>query len=264
MLVNLVLNLVRLALWPLYALRRARAAPKGAYVVVEIAGAIAELTPPPARRFLLARARGAASPSVERVRALARALDDDPRVAGVLLKIRAIGGGEAALASMRDEVKRIRASGKDVIAWLPDGAGNRELTLASVARLVLLGPETSVSALGYAAEGRYIRRALDRAGVEPEVFARGRYKSAGDMLARDDMSEADKEQVGAILDARFDALTAAVAEGRRVERDEVVRWIHEGPHTASASVALGIVDGTAYEDELELKIAAPLRLVEID
>ncbi|HVY48496.1 MAG TPA: signal peptide peptidase SppA, partial [Minicystis sp.] len=176
-------------------------------------------------------------------------------------RIRSLGPGEAVLASFRDVVSEIRAAGKDVIAYLPNGADNRALFLASAARLVLVGPETTVAPVGYAAVGRYLRRALAHAGIEPEIFARGTYKSAGEALVRDGMSDAEREQVSAIVAARYDALVAALAQGRRVDRATAAGWIDAAPHTSREAVKLGLVDGTAYEDELEGKIARPLKLV---
>ena len=37
----------------------------------------------------------------------------------------------------------------------------------------------------------YVKRALDRAGVEPEVFAKGRFKSAGEQLVRESIGLKD-------------------------------------------------------------------------
>ncbi len=137
-----------------------------------------------------------------------------------------------------------------------DGADTTTLLLASAARAIVVGPETMVSPLGFAVEGRYVRRALEQVGVEPEVFAKGMYKNAGEVLVRDTMSAAQREQVGALLDGRLGDLTAALAQGRRVDRETAARWIDEAPFGAEQAVARGIVDAVAYEDELEHMLVA--------
>ncbi len=157
----------------------------------------------------------------------------DPKVRGLFLEVRSIGAGPAVLSALRDVLSEIRAAGKDVIAYLPHGADNRALYLASAARLVLVGPETTVAPLGFAAHGRYVRSALSRIGVEPEVFAKGMYKSAGESLVRDTMSDAQREQLGALLETHHDALVTALAQGRNVAREVAVRWIDEAPHSAA-------------------------------
>lgn len=255
MILALLINLLRLLLLPLSALRWARAAPRGGYVVLDVDGAVADLAPPrPWARWWWRRATPPTLP-VERVRELARMMQADGRVAGLLLRIRSVHAGAAALASLRGVIRDLRAAGKDVIAYLPAGADNQALLLASVARLVIVGPGTMVAPLGYAAEGLYVRRALELAGIEPEVLARGQYKSAGEGLVRDSMSDAQREQVGALLDARYDDLVGALAEARKVDRAAAARWIDDAPHGAAQAAELGLVDAVAYEDELDRAIA---------
>lgn len=254
MIVAFVLNLLRLLLFPLHVFRRSRAAPKGAWLTLSLDGPVADLSPRPPRWSIFRRLRRPPL-SIARLRELARAMADDPRVRGLLLEVRSPAAGPAVLASLRDVISEIRATGKDVIAYLPYGADNQSLHLASAARLVVVGPETMVAPLGFAVHGRYVRRALDRLGVEPEVFAKGMYKSAGESLVRDTMSEPQREQLGALLEAHHDALVAALAQGRAVTREAAARWIDEAPHSAAAAVDLGIIDGIAYEDDLDRFLA---------
>ncbi|WP_437968332.1 signal peptide peptidase SppA [Sorangium sp. So ce260] len=258
MIAALLVNLLRLLLLPVSALRWAFAAPRGGYVVLEIDGRVVDLQPPRVRLALWWRPRKRAPLSVERVREIGKHLMKDPRPAGLLLRMRSVHAGPAVLASLRDALLEIRAGGKDIVAYLPMGADNAMLLLASAARAVVVGPETLVSPLGFAVEGRYVRRALEQVGVEPEVFAKGMYKNAGEVLVRDTMSEAQREQVGALLDARLGDLIAALAQGRRVDRETAARWIDEAPYGAEQAVARGIIDAVAYEDELEHMLAAGL------
>lgn len=249
MLIAILANLIRVLLLPLSALARARAAPKGAYVTLEIDGPVVDLARP-LERWSFLRRPGRPKLSLTRLRELAWELARDPKVAGLLVEVRALGAGPATLSSLRDLLSEVRASGKDVIVYLPHGADNDALFLASAGRLIVAGPETTIAPLGYAAHGRYLRTALERAGVEPEVFAKGMYKSAGEALVRDTMSDPQREQLGALLDARHDGLVAALSQGRRVDRERAKRWIDEAPHRAKDAVDLGMIDAVAYEDEL--------------
>ncbi|WP_437577921.1 signal peptide peptidase SppA [Sorangium sp. So ce887] len=258
MIAALFVNLLRLLLLPVSALRWAFAAPRGGYVVLEIDGRVVDLQPPRVRLGLWWRPGKKAPLSVERVRELGKHLMKDPRPAGLLLRMRSVHAGPAVLASLRDALLEIRAGGKDIVAYLPRGADTAMLLLASAARAVVVGPETLVSPLGFAVEGRYVRRALEQVGVEPEVFAKGMYKNAGEVLVRDTMSTEQREQVGALLDARLGDLIAALAQGRRVDRETAARWIDEAPYGAEQAVARGIIDAVAYEDELEHMLASGL------
>jgi len=247
---SLLINFLRLLLLPFSLLRWAFASPRGGYVVLEIDGAVVDLAPP---RHPWSRWWRPAHPplSVERVRQLGKLLAKDGRAVGVLVRIRSLHAGAAVVTSLRDALLEIKATGKDIVVYLPAGADNATLLLASAARLVIAGPGTLIAPLGYASQGYYLRRALEQVGVEPEVLAKGAYKNAGEVLVRDAMSESQKEQVGALLDARHADLCAALAQGRRVDRETVARWIDGAPYGAVQAAEMGLVDAVAHEDELE-------------
>jgi protease-4 len=245
----ILVDLLRLVLLPVRLLVRAFF-PRGAYLTLDVDGRIVDLPglagPRPPR--WLRRTPGPAA--LSSLRELARHAARDPRVAGLLVRVKALHGGAATHVSLRDALAELRAAGKDVVLHLPEGAGSDALLLASAARLVVVGPGTVVSPLGYAAEARYVRRTLERAGVAAEVFARGAYKSAGEALVRDRMSEAQREQLEALLDARHEALVSALSAGRGVPRATALRWIDEAPYPARDALERKLVDAIAYDDEL--------------
>ncbi|HEY6557385.1 MAG TPA: signal peptide peptidase SppA [Polyangiaceae bacterium] len=248
---SLIANLISLVFLPLVLVRRRRAAPNGGWLEVEIDGSIVELT----RRqpFWMRQKRVFALDTLRR--AISEAASD-PRVTGFLLVLKDLKVGSATATSLRSLLLEARRSGKRVVVYLPDGAGTRTMYVASAAERVLLGPETFVAPLGFAVESAYLRRALDRIGVVPEVFARGRYKSAGESLVRQSMSEAQREQLGALLDVAWDVLLTALAEGRAVDRARAQHWVENGPWSARDALAEGMVDAVAYRDELP-KLLSP-------
>ncbi len=250
MLRSVLTNLLLLLVAPLRALRRAFAMPRGGYVLLDLDGPIVDSLPSRPRGLARFFRRGRHALSVTRVRELAELITNDDRAAGLFVRIEALSVGPSVLASLRKIFATLRDAGKDVVFYLPMGADNDAMFLASAGRRVVVGPETLVAPMGYAVEGRYLRRALAEIGVEPEVFVRGTYKSAAEPLVRDTMSEAQREQLGQVLGARHDALVRALAERCGGDLTVASRWVDEGPHRASHAVTLGLVDAVAYEDEV--------------
>ncbi len=242
---SLLVDLWLVVLWPLLALRRRRAAPRGAWLCLEVDGAVVEV--PPRLPFWDRRPRPLA---LQRLRRLVELAARDARVAGLLVELKHLAGGSATARSLRDVLLQARERGLRVVAYLPHGAGTRELYVASAAERVLLGPETFISALGYAVESQYFKDALDRVGIEPEVFARGRYKTAGEMFVERSMSEAQREQLDALLDVAWDTLIDALSTGRGVERGIAEQWINSGPWSADAALSQRIADAIVYDDQL--------------
>lgn len=67
--------------------------------------------------------------------------------------------------------------------------------------------------------GTFLRGVLDKVGVEPQVQRIGAYKSAGDQLLRRDMSDAQREQLGELLDDIYEEFLDTVAEARGKTRE---------------------------------------------
>lgn len=80
--------------------------------------------------------------------------------------------------------------------------------------------------------GSFLAGVLEKAGIQPQVKRLGKYKSAGDQLARKDMSDAQKEQLTALLDdiyTHFKAtISQAVGKTQAEVRLSVMRESSEG------------------------------------
>jgi len=245
----LVYDLLILLAAPYVWWRRARACPRGAWLRVDLDGPVVEIAPPAAPWDL--RPRPA---SVEELRALVDLTLADPRVEGWLVVIRSFAGSTARATALRRLFGALRAGGKRVVVYLPDGGGTRLTYLAVAADRILVGPFAHVEPLGFAVEAHYLKGALDALGVEPEVLARGRYKSAGERLVSRRMSAEQREQLEALLDVAHAELLGALAEGRGATRERAERWVNEGPWSARAAVEQGLVDAEAYADELPTRL----------
>ena len=161
--------------------------------------------------------------------------------------------------AVRSELVRLRASGRPVAVHLPLGGGTGELLIASAASRVLLGVQTTLGPMGFSTGSFYLRRALDKIGVEPDIHARGDFKTAGENLARDDMSGPQREQVGRLLDVLHDELVEALREGRRVSRETASGWLDRGLIAAEDALREGLVDALVHDDEALKSVGASPR-----
>jgi len=191
--------------------------------------------------------------SLEEVRRLTRSMADDARVVGLLLHVPQLEAGWAACESLRDTLVALRAAGKQLVCYVAEGGGNRELFVATAADRIYVTPYTSFGPLGLSAQPLYIRPLLDRIGIAVEAQAEGEYKSAAEPALRDMMSEPAREQLSALLEARHDALEQAL-RGRGLSEERVQRIFEHGLLQATDAVQDGIVDGMVYADELHAQI----------
>jgi len=139
---------------------------------------------------------------------------------------------------------------KQVIAYLGEDAGNGATMIASGADLVLMHPAQQLGLVGLSAELMYFRGTLDMIGVDPQFSRRAEYKSAAESMTHTGATAAAREQMDALLDDISDRLIARIAEGRNMDATAVRDLIDKGPFTAAEAIEAGLIDGTAFPDEL--------------
>ncbi len=256
-------NLFRLLLWPLTLLRWIQAVPKGAYLSLTIRGDVKDIVPK--RRLWELRTRPALS--LHALSELVDAILEDPRIKGLVVTLESLGAGMATATSLRAELARLRAAGREVVMVLPFGGDTKELYIATVASRILVGPQATLSPLGFATSVRYVKGALDKLGVVPDVLARGEYKSAGEQLVREDMSPTQRAQLDAIFDVLYEELLSAIVSGRGLTKEQAKEIVDGGPYRAEAAKVKGLIDGTAYEDMVPSIVGTkeePAKLVPVE
>ena len=237
-----ILDLLRL---PFRLLGRVRAS-SDVFVTLTIDGPVADIVARP--RFWEVRRKRATS--LHEVAELVDAVVVDAHVRGLLVTLKHLGGGMATAISLRALLARVKDAGKEVVVQLPLGGGSKEIIAASSATKLLVGPTAQIAPLGFLSQHRYVKRALDNAGIEPEVFACGEFKSAGETLVRNTMSEGQREQLDELLDRFQDALLVAVMEKTNGSRESASAVIDGSPYFGAAAVGAGLADAAVYEDEV--------------
>jgi len=250
----LVANLVRLPFFPLWWLARTLARPRPRWIALTIRDRVVEIAPP--RAFWMRFVPGLETrvpTSLRALRLLADHVEKDPRLDGVVVTLPALAMPWARAQSLRDVLVRFRAAGKRVVVHLPDGGGHVTLFVASAASEILLAPGATLSTLGLAAEVRHVRDALAKIGVEVEPFTCGEYKTALERFTHASMSDAQREQLEALLRGHERALANALAE-RGIVGEALDAIFERGLHRGRAAIDAKLVDGLAHADEVRLAL----------
>ena len=218
------------------------------YVWIEVSGSLPEFESPVGflRRRVLP---GPTPPSLERLRERLERISADGRPRGVVLRVRSLDAGWAALEDLRRELRTFRERGGRVIAYLTE-ADSRAYYLACAADEILATPLAPVNVVGVRTRVNFLRDALNRVGLEAEVVAVSPYKSAGDPYVRNDFSRESREQAERLLERRYEELVGAISEGRGLAPEEARSKIDRAPFHAPDALSEGLLDGVCYEDEL--------------
>ena len=225
------------------------------YVWIEAGGSLPEFETP--LGFVRRRLSPNLGPTtLEGLRARLDRIAADGRPRGVVLRVRALDAGWAALEELRRELLAFREGGGRVIVYLADSVDTRSYYLACTADKILATPLVTLNVTGVRARVNFLKDALDRIGLEVKVVAVSPYKTAGDSYVRNDFSRESREQTDRLLDRRYGELTRAISEGRNISPKEARAAIDGAPYGAQDALLRGLLDGVCYEDELPEKLAS--------
>ncbi len=253
---HLLRNLLVLPFVPLLWLLRFLTRPRAAWLRVRLRSDLVELERPRSRVLSALQFRGQPKrTSVWELRRFAQQVQCDPAVTGIVVEVPLLHAGWATISGVRDVLTQLVAAGKQVVVWLPQGGGNRELHLSTAASRVLVTPQASFGPLGLAAGVRYYKSMLDKIGVELEVEARREFKTVAEPATRTEMSEAQREQLGALLNTIDGALRAGLASRPGMDEDRVAAVFEATFLRGQAAVDAGIADGLAYDDQLAEEVS---------
>jgi protease IV len=257
----LVLLLMLLFFGMLYAGLSARPAPvRDGVLDLNLKGSIVEQ---PARRQW-ADVAGGGRLQQYRLRDLIAALDqarDDSRVKAVALDLDGFtGGGQTAMGDVADAVRRVRATGKPVVAY-GTGYTNDSYQLASAASEIWLNPLGVVAIAGPGGSNLYFKGLLDKLGVTANVYRAGTYKSAVEPYIRNDMSPAAKQNYLALDQAELESWRDGVLKARpKANVDLFLKNMNgavaaAGGDLAKAALAAGLVDRIGDRQAFEARLA---------
>ena len=225
---------------------RAPAVASDSVLVLPVRGGLAEH-----RQNALLTSFGPGGATVRSVTDSLRKAKVDDRIAGVILKP-LIGPRPywGKLQEIRDAVIDYRESGKPIAAFIEYG-GTEDYYVASAADRVYLMPGSPLEVVGRARYEVFVRNALDKVGVYPDVLAAGEYKTAANQYTETTMTPAHREMAESLNRDLYEQMIEGIAESRGLTGDEVRRLVDEGPFLPEDALAAGLVDGLAYADELK-------------
>ncbi|MCY4041421.1 MAG: signal peptide peptidase SppA [Gammaproteobacteria bacterium] len=160
----------------------------------------------------------------------------------------------AALAALRD-------AGKPVIGSSLFMTQTR-YALLSYADEIYLNYFDGVDMLGPVAGASYFAEGLDKLKVERFVYQSGPYKSAGESFVRNEMSEAEREQVSRLLEARWQRDQQRVLANREIDEKMFLEYVESYPEliadaegdAARLAIYYGLVEDTGDHAQVNARI----------
>jgi protease-4 len=194
------------------------------------------------------------TPGVRRHTALLRKLwkvADDPDVKGVAFILKAEPADSYAHAEeLADAIRVLRARKKKVLcAW--EEAGAKSLYVCANADRIVVNPAGGLRYMGLRMQYFYLAGLLKKLGIRGDFVRISDHKAAPEQFTNEHASEIAKSDHEDLMHEYDAVFTKDVATGRKITEERLRKVSATGPFVPSEAREAGLIDGTAYDDELD-------------
>lgn len=173
----------------------------------------------------------------------------DPRISGVYLHIEPLNCGWAKIEEIRRHIVDFRKSGKFIVGYLP-ACGEKEYYLACACDELYAPPSAYFQLYGLTVQASFLGGIFEKVGIEPQVERIGKYKSAGDQLARKSISPENREMLTTLLDNIYGNWLDNISSVKGKSREDVEKFINEGIYQIQKLKEQGWITDINYDDEI--------------
>ncbi|MBR1872474.1 MAG: signal peptide peptidase SppA [Bacteroidales bacterium] len=183
-------------------------------------------------------------------RAISKAAHDKD-IAMIYVNVDNVSASLSGLEEIRECLKKFSRAGKPVVAYVTS-PGNTSYYLASAADRIFMYPRSNGSLTGAVSAQMFLKDFLDTLGLDVQLIRHGKFKSAGEMYIRNDISPENRLQYEEMLSSRWNHCVSEMAASRGVSADSINVWTDRLALSSPASwVGKGLVDGLKFRDEME-------------
>lgn len=163
----------------------------------------------------------------------------DDAVKAVVLWVESPGGVIAPTQEIHDEVARTAAA-KPVIVSMGAVAASGGYYIAAPATRIVANPGTATGSIGVILQFQEVHLLFDKLGLRSRVVKSGPLKDAGSPFR--EMTAEDRAVFQDLIDDLFGQFVDAVAEGRHLEREQVLALADGRVYSGHQALELGLVD----------------------
>jgi protease-4 len=181
------------------------------------------------------------------------AAKSDARIKLIVLDLGLLdSSGLSKLQEIAAALREFRAAGKRVVT-AANSLDQTQYYLAAQAGEVYLDPMGLVYLDGFSYYRMFLRDAIDKLGVDVNVFRAGTYKSYTDQYSRSDMAASEREESSVWLEALWSAYQQDVTRARSLPAGALAEYVADEP------AALAAVNGDAAKLALQRGLVTALK-----
>jgi protease-4 len=179
----------------------------------------------------------------------------NPKVSGLLINATEFDTSPTFTWEIRNALEQFKKSGKSIVVFI-ENAETQHYYFASVANWIVLDPMGVIYLPGSGITRTYWKGLLDKVGIGVEELRLFKYKTAYQGFVESQMSDADKEQLGAFITSNYTMMVNDIARGRKVSPNIISSWNAKCLFTAKESLKFGLVDELGRWKDAKARLAS--------
>ncbi len=230
-----------------------------AVLVVDLSNHFSEIAPTDPLNNILPNNKNRI-PSLYDLTRMIRHAKNNSSVKGIYIKCDNNNNNFASSEEIRNVLADFKSSGKFVLAY-GNVISQKGYYVASIADKIYCHPTGGLEWQGFAMQIPFIKTTLEKLEIEPQIFYAGKFKDATEPLREKQMSDASRLQSAELLYDIYNYYLIKISEARKIDTSTLHRYADSNAvHFSSQAVALKMVDGVKYDDEIKNEIRQKLRL----
>lgn len=182
----------------------------------------------------------------------------DNSIRGIYLKLDDDPNGLATNEELRNALLDFKRSGKFVYAY-GSVISQQAYYVGTAADSIFLNPRGMLDFRGFAVNIMFLKGALDKLDIHPQIFYDGKFKSATEPLRVTKMTDANRIQTRAFLGDLYGHFLRGIGKTREIDTGTLFQYANEGMvQTANEALSYHLVDGLKYDDQVMNTLKAKL------
>jgi protease-4 len=178
----------------------------------------------------------------------------DSSIKAIVLRVDSPGGAVAPSQEIYEEVRKAVVK-KKIVVSMGSVAASGGYYIAAPASRIIANPGTLTGSIGVIMEIPNLEGLMNKIGVKTEVIKSGRHKDIASVFRG--IGKEEREILQNVLDNVHEQFITAVAEGRRMLRDDIKKIADGRVFTGEQALKAGLVDELGNLEDA-IKAAASL------
>ena len=188
----------------------------------------------------------------------------DKNISGIYIVADANPNGFASSEEIRNALIDFKTSKKFIIAH-GNTITQKAYHVADVADKLYLNPTGLLEWAGFSVDYFFLKGALDKLEIQPQIFYAGKFKSATEPFRTDKMTPENRLQTTIWLNALYNHFLLKASAARKLDTATLHQLANDGKvQTAQDALDNKLVDGLKYDDQVKDEIKSKLGLGKYD